>query len=65
MDRTTASIISALKAEQQESLEAIVSFPKAESFDHGSQVGFVWGLRRALEVVESVLNDDEVSDDQL
>jgi hypothetical protein len=65
MDRTVASIISALKAEKQELLEAMGDFPKVDLFGHGVQVGTYQGIGKALGIVESVLNDDEVSDGQL
>ena len=65
MDRTIANIISSLKAEQQKLLEAMGDFPKVDLFGHGAQVGTYQGIRKALEIVESVLNDGEVSDDQL
>jgi hypothetical protein len=65
MDRTVASIITSLKAEQQELLEAMGDFPKSEAFEHGTQVGNYQGIRKALEIVESVLNDEEASNGNL
>jgi hypothetical protein len=65
MDRTVASIITSLKAEQQELLEAMGDFPKSDQFDHGTQVGNYQGIRKALEIVESVLNDEEASNGNL
>lgn len=65
MDRTVASIISALKAEKQELLESLGDYPRADPFEHGLRVGMYQGLGIALEAVETVLNDGEVRDDQL
>lgn len=57
MDKTTASIIGAIKKEQQALLESMVDFPKKDVFDHGVQVGQYQGLARALTLVENVLDD--------
>ncbi len=65
MDRTISRIITALKDEQQKLLESLGDFPKKDCFDHGTQVGQYQGIRKALEIVESVLNDEEVRDDHI
>jgi hypothetical protein len=65
MDRTVTNIISTLKAEQQVLLESTCDFPKADPFHHGLQVGEYRGIRKALEIIESVLNDEEVDNDHL
>lgn len=65
MDRTILRIITALKDEQQKLLESLGDFPKKDPYEHGVQVGVYQGLKKFSEIIESVLNDDEVRDDQL
>ena len=65
MDRTVHSIITALRGDQQRILESLGNLPKSDQFDHGVQVGTYQGLRRALEIVEGILDDQLAADANL
>lgn len=57
MDRTVHNIIAALKDELSVQLSGLGDFPKSEPFEHGVQVGTYRGIQKALERIETVLND--------
>jgi hypothetical protein len=65
MDRTVLDIITTLRSEKQVFLEAVGDFPKSDPFEHGVQVGKYAGLRAALEIIDSVLKDQEAHDANL
>jgi len=65
MDRTVHSIITALRGDQQRILESLGNLPKSDQFDHGVQVGTYQGLRRAIEIVEGILDDQLAADANL
>ena len=65
MDRTVHSIITALRGDQQRILESLGNLPKSDQFDHGVQVGTYQGLRRAIEIVEEILDDQLAADANL
>ena len=65
MDRTVLDIITALRSEKQVFLEAVGDFPRADPFEHGVQVGKYAGLKLALDVIDSVLKDQEAQDANL
>lgn len=48
-----------MKEEQTELARAGMLYPKGMPFDHGVQVGIYQGLEKALEILGTVLRDDE------
>ena len=65
MDRTVHSIITALRGDQQRILESLGNLPKSDQFDHGVQVGTYQGLKRAIDIVEGILDDQLAADANL
>lgn len=43
---------------QKQAAEAMM-FPKKDQFDHGVQVGQWQGIKRAIQLAESILEDEE------
>lgn len=62
MNKTDLRIITALRESRQSWADAAMTYPKAESFEHGVQVGVHRGLGMALEVIEAILHDEETKD---
>lgn len=56
-----ASIVRAIikcKDTMAEHAEAAMLFPKSDPYQHGSQVGCYHGMQKAVEILESILRDD-------
>lgn len=62
MDPTLGKFIGEVKKTLAETAEDSMMFPKGDSFEHGVQVGKYQGLRNALEILESVMRDQQEQD---
>jgi hypothetical protein len=65
MEKTVHKITQELKAERQAILESLGELPKADPYQHGEQVGEYRGIRKALEIIEAVLDDNARADAEL
>jgi len=62
MDKPTLLFIQSVKEEQATRASASMMFPKADSFEHGVQVGMWQGLQLALSILDGIHNAENESE---